>query len=86
MSEPCPICAEFRYISIVKVCPICGSPQTARGEGNRRRVSEEMGVPNVRGGLGPDHSTPSGHGPAFLSSMLAARSRSGVQIVPATGT
>jgi hypothetical protein len=24
--EPCPICAEWRYISIVKVCPICGAP------------------------------------------------------------
>ena len=26
MTEPCPICAEFRYISIVKICPICGAP------------------------------------------------------------
>lgn len=25
MTEPCPICAEWRYISIVKVCPICGA-------------------------------------------------------------
>jgi hypothetical protein len=24
MTEPCPICAEWRYISLVKVCPICG--------------------------------------------------------------
>jgi hypothetical protein len=26
MTEPCPICAEFRYISLVKICPICGAP------------------------------------------------------------
>jgi hypothetical protein len=26
MTKPCPICAEFRYISLVKVCPICGAP------------------------------------------------------------
>jgi hypothetical protein len=25
-SEPCPICAEFRYISLVNVCPICNAP------------------------------------------------------------
>jgi hypothetical protein len=25
MTEPCPICAEFRYISLVKICPICGA-------------------------------------------------------------
>lgn len=26
MTEPCPICAEFRYISLVTKCPICGAP------------------------------------------------------------
>jgi hypothetical protein len=26
MTDPCPICAEWHYISLVKVCPICGSP------------------------------------------------------------
>jgi hypothetical protein len=26
MTEPCPICAEYRYISLVRVCPICGLP------------------------------------------------------------
>jgi hypothetical protein len=26
MTEPCPICAEWRYISLVQVCPICGAP------------------------------------------------------------
>lgn len=25
-TEPCPICSEFRYISLVRVCPICGAP------------------------------------------------------------
>jgi hypothetical protein len=22
-TKPCPICAEWRYISLVKICPIC---------------------------------------------------------------
>jgi hypothetical protein len=26
VKKTCPICAEFRYISLVKVCPICGAP------------------------------------------------------------
>jgi hypothetical protein len=26
VTKPCPICAEWQYISIVKVCPICGAP------------------------------------------------------------
>jgi hypothetical protein len=25
-TKPCPICAEWRYISLVKICPICGAP------------------------------------------------------------
>lgn len=25
MTKPCPICAEWRYISLVKKCPICGA-------------------------------------------------------------
>jgi translation initiation factor 2 beta subunit (eIF-2beta)/eIF-5 len=25
-NQPAPICAEWRYISLVKVCPICGAP------------------------------------------------------------
>jgi hypothetical protein len=29
MSE-CPVCAEFRYSSLVSVCPICGAPGKSR--------------------------------------------------------
>jgi hypothetical protein len=25
-TKPCPICAEWRYISLVKICPICKKP------------------------------------------------------------
>jgi hypothetical protein len=26
MTEPCPICAQWKYSSLVAVCPICGAP------------------------------------------------------------
>jgi len=26
MTESCPICSEWRYISLVRVCPICKAP------------------------------------------------------------
>jgi hypothetical protein len=26
VAGPCPICAEWRYISLVKICPICKKP------------------------------------------------------------
>ena len=39
MTEPCPICVEWRYISIVKVCPICGAPGKI---GELRDAAEEF--------------------------------------------
>jgi hypothetical protein len=79
MTKPCPICAEFRYISLVKVCPICGAGEATRGKGHRRRVFETVGESELPRDVGRDYSTRSRHGPAFLSSMLAARSRGTLQ-------
>ncbi len=33
-TEPCPICAEWRYKSLVEICPICKS------EGGLRELDE----------------------------------------------
>jgi hypothetical protein len=33
-TEPCPICAEWRYISLVKICPICKEPGGLEEVGN----------------------------------------------------
>jgi hypothetical protein len=37
MTEPCPICSEFRYISLVSVCPLCG----AQGKKNEVKSTAE---------------------------------------------